>query len=164
MLSIHILFCLASLSASATSLPLLGLMALQINSQPTCTFYITYSAAEREFCLIFFFSYRWGEIAYEQHKPLGIRLRALNIVFHKLLSHLDVCWLFLLFPPLQVSKARERSPFPLLARMLFSHSTYCQIANIWAERSAKVLRGSALGSSFHTFLSLHSGNEVRVLI
>lgn len=115
------------------------------------------------FCLIYFFLIVKGR--YEQHKPFGMRLRALNIVFHKLLSHFDVWWLFFFFPSLQVWKAREgEALFSLLARMLFSHSTYHQIANIWVEGSAKVLRGSALGSSFHAFLSLHSGNEVRVLI
>lgn len=164
-LSIHVLFA-ASPSVSATSLPLLGLMFLQVNSQPMCIFYMIYTLLLRVLPDFFFFI---AKGRYEQCKPLGIRLRALNVVFHKLLSHFDVWWLFLLlFPSLQVWKAkerkRERSPFPLLARMLFSHSTCCQIANIWVEGSAKVLRGSALGSSFHTFLSLHSGNEVRVLI
>lgn len=74
------------------------------------------------------------------------------MVFHKLLSYFSVHWLVSPAPPPSLEEL-ERSPFPLLARMLFSRRTYCQIANIWAEGSAKVLRGSALGSSLHTFLS-----------
>lgn len=63
----------------------------------------------------FFFlfpSYRQGEISYELHKPLGIRLRALNIVFHKLLSHFDVCWLFLPSAPPQFGKLESEALFP----------------------------------------------------
>lgn len=54
---------------------------------------------------------------YEQHKPLGIRLSTLNIGFHKLLSHFDVCWLFLLFPPDSKSGKLEREkPFSPLGQ------------------------------------------------
>lgn len=46
---------LYSLGASATSPPPLGLMALQINSQPTSTFYITHTLLLRESFAWFYF-------------------------------------------------------------------------------------------------------------